>query len=102
LRFVQGDVRVDRHRDLNIRMTDDIPDHMRRDAEVEQERHAGMAEVMKPPESRVLGVKVGLSCEFGSGSHFELVEAAHKLLQLGDPAGAGPDNLEHPGQPRTV
>jgi hypothetical protein len=55
------------------------------------------------PESRVLGVKVGLSCEFGSGSHFELVEAAQKLLQLGDPAlGAGPDNLEHPRQPRTV
>jgi hypothetical protein len=45
--LVQKDVRVDRHRDLNVRMTD-IPDHVRRGAKVEQERHAGTAEVMKP------------------------------------------------------
>ena len=54
------------------------------------------------PETRVLGAKVGLSREFGSSSHFELIEAAQKLLQLGDPTlSARPDNLEHPGQPRT-
>lgn len=38
------------------------------------------------PETRVLGAKVGLSCEFGGGSHFELIKAAQQILQFGDPA----------------
>src|ERR1017187_3497967 len=58
--LVQGDVRVDRHRYLDVRVADDIPDHMRRNAKIEQERHARMAKIMKPglaePGSRTDGI----------------------------------------------
>src|SRR5215470_8116784 len=46
--LVQRDMRVDRHRDLNSRVTDDLPDNMRWRTKVEQERDAGMAEIMEP------------------------------------------------------
>ena len=45
--LIQRDMRVDRHRDLDGRVADNLPGHVWRSAEVEQERHAGMAEIMK-------------------------------------------------------
>jgi hypothetical protein len=49
--LVQGHVRVDRHRDLDCRMTDNLADDMRRGAKVQQERDARVAEIMLMPTS---------------------------------------------------
>src|SRR5215470_17958874 len=46
--LLQRRVRIDRHRYLDCRMTDDLPNHVRRHPEIEQERHAGVAEIVKP------------------------------------------------------
>ena len=39
--LVQRHVRVDRHRDLDIRVADDLPDDVRRRSKIEQKRDAG-------------------------------------------------------------
>jgi len=41
-------VRVDRYRDLDVAMTDDVPDHVRSDAQVQQERDARVSHVVEP------------------------------------------------------
>lgn len=46
--LVQRDMRVDRYRGFYVSVADNVADHVWRDAMVEQERHAGMAQVMKP------------------------------------------------------
>ena len=45
--LIQRDMRVDRHCDLNSRVADDLLDNVRRRSKIEQERDAGMAEIMK-------------------------------------------------------
>ena len=45
--LVERDVRIDRHRDLNVGVTDDLPDHVRRNAKLEQESHTRASKVMK-------------------------------------------------------
>jgi hypothetical protein len=45
--LLQRHVCVDRHRDLDGRVTDDLPDDMRWSSEIQQERDAGMAEIME-------------------------------------------------------
>lgn len=41
-------VRVDRHRHLDVRVTGDIPGHVRRHAKIKQERHARVAKIVEP------------------------------------------------------
>ncbi len=45
--LVQRHVRVDRHRDLDCRVTDDLPHYVRRGTEVQEQRHAGTPEIVK-------------------------------------------------------
>jgi hypothetical protein len=45
--LVQGDVRVDRHRDLDGRMADDLANHVRRCSKIEKKRHTSMAKIME-------------------------------------------------------
>ena len=41
--FIERGVRVDRHCDFDVAVADDLPDHVGRDAQVQQERDAGVS-----------------------------------------------------------
>jgi hypothetical protein len=47
-----GRVSVDRHRDLDRAVADDLTDDVRRHAQVEQERNTGVPKIMKTNGSR--------------------------------------------------
>jgi hypothetical protein len=51
-------MRVDRHRDFDVAVADDVPDDVRRDAEVEQERRAGVADVVEAEVARQADVLI--------------------------------------------
>ena len=48
---LQGDVRVDRHRDLDIRMADDLADHMRRRSKIKAAALRFAASALPAPRS---------------------------------------------------
>ena len=45
-------MRVDGHGDLDVRVADDLLNHVRRRAEIQQQRHTGVSEIMKPGGAR--------------------------------------------------
>jgi len=77
--LLQRHVGVDRHRDLDSRVTDDLPDDMRLGSKIEQERDASIAEIMETRRTE-------------PGALPDLATASTKIVGLHRRAAAGQED----------